>query len=494
MSDLNTAHLREPGLYVVTNADRPEPLVHAAARLGVALVDAPDGGQADLRVVAVGPDADGVLYRLGDRHILVLALNEEGPVDEAWARMERRVEEAGVRGAVARFVVGDPGAWGEEVGWGRLAGTLERLTAIARPDGEFAANRFLSGHWPLAWELWREGEVARRGGLAAAARVREHLRDRAAITEASEVLSDLAGNLGRLRAADTDRATGILVAPCLASWACARGDLRSAGVVRAPSPIEDDLPYPVAAALRAARRRTQHLYRLFKLLEAGEAATAFGAVVVAATCRRVGVSTAHPQWTRGNYGAWVDLALALAGRLPRSDQTGLADPALWVRVRNVNRPLVERRNREYAHDPTRLDDESYAESVRAASADLQELLATLEPLRSIRLGRVEHMRHRRGQPTSVVIDVMQGPNPHFEQEELTVDPGGACDDDLVVVATNALVDLHPYARMIGPPEARTVGIVAGRAASGYRYACRASGVVEVVGDSPSELAGLGGPP
>lgn len=493
MSGLDPSLLSEAGLFVVIGAADPAELASAAARLGIPLDAADHGGDAPLRVIAVGPDGDAALYRLGDRHFLVLALNDDGPVGEAWERLERRVDDAGIAGARARFALGEAAGWGLPVGWGWIEGTVERLTAIARPAGEVAANRFLSSHWPLAWELWREGEGVLHEARAALERLRAHADDLATVTEAAAVIDDLAGNLGRLQAADPGRATGRIVAPVLSGWTKARGELRQRDPLRPPPPPEEDLPYPVAAAIRASRRRTQHLYRLSKIIEAGEAATALGAVVVAGIAAAAGVPTGHEQWAVGNYSGWADLAHVLASRLPEREQVGLADPELWVALRPAWRALVERRNREYAHDPTRPDDERYAGSVRAAQAELDELLRALAPLRDVRLARVVNKRDPRGKPPTVVLEWMRGANPLFEQEEVALAHGGARDDELVIVDAGRLIRLHPFAQVIGPPGAETVGLLAGRSAQAFRYACRVTGEVVELVLSADELAWVAAP-
>lgn len=475
--------MHEPGLYA-TIADRDAAcLVKLAAAVGVAMslrdsIPA-DGGQ--VSTVAADPDGAGLIYRLGDLFILVVAINADADAapGPAWAALRRRWRElCPTGGGVAALVTGDTpdGLASQPCDWGWVDGELDDVVAVARPEGEAAAHRFLSGDWAVAVALADGAERVLCEASDAAARLARRADDEREVANAADSLRAIAGNLGRLAATSTSDAGRLLFAPTQRRWASERGRLNAAqkGPNNAHRPA-DDYPYPLAAPLRETDRSWPPLRRFEKALDAAEAAVQVGAILVAASLRRAGESIVHPAWARPQSSIWPELALDLLGE--RRLRTRLCDPGLWTRVHKAYEPIVRIRNSQKGHGPTRREEQDghYSELADTIEDHLARVLHELVELTTVELAVVRGIERPRARPNVLRLGWMSGSNPYFIESAVACpDHRDIRDLDIVEVDDGVVSSLFPLMMLI-PAAPPTVGLLSGIAGGRARFLCRASG-------------------
>ena len=458
-----------------------ERVLAVAGRLGLELEVRPQPADpVRVTVEAVHPGGLAVVYRFGDDRILLVALNGNGDVERTWETLRTdwaaAVEGPGQRAAgTFRFVTGDaPAGDGmAEVRWGWLAGTLDEGIAVARPEFEDEAHRFLSGNWPVAWEIARRTEESAMQAEEARSRLDRAGMDRSVVSQSCEDLRISAANLGRLLSVDQEPANRLLLRPKLEAWREARRRW-TAELTGSPTD-EGSLPFPIASALRTWRRSWPPERRFRKALDAAEAIVAVPALLVAALLVAEGHPMADPGWDRPGYSWWPRLVPTLVkGR--SGPQDPLLDPAAWRDVTEAHRPIVELRNKHHGHGPVREDQEFYealCEKLEELVHDLLDGLASLGPME---LGVLRWVERRRGCPARARIARAMGSNPHHLESWVELGSAEVWDGDVVLHRASGPISLHPFLRALDGDGLATIGCLSGLTPGGRaHWLCRATG-------------------
>ena len=486
---------REPGLYGVTSSTSLGEMIELASRLDIDLSAHAAAGPDPVRVTVEALDAKGlgVVYRFGADHILLVALNGEGDLPGAWGQLHRRWDEA-TQGdgrspravGTMRFVTGDRPALPDmtSVGWGWISGDLENGVAVARLDKEDIAHRFLSGRWPVAWEIARRAEQSRASADEARARLDRADADRSLIGEVSDDLRLAAANLGRLISPDDEVATRFLLTQRWREWNEARRRWTKDEPISRKG-LRERLPFPVAAALRTWERSWPPERKFRKALDAAEAAVAVPALVGTAVLANQGVPFGGPHWERPAYSCWPELISRFqTGVAPRPGPPLLA-AEVWRTVANAYAPIVAIRNRHHGHGAVR-EDESFYEDLCEQLEDLVgALLVALGALGPIELAVLRSVERRRGCVVRARVAHAMGSNPHFLESWVKFRRADDLwDGDVILLDDEGPLGLHPFFCLIesgGPP---TVACLSGVSLGRARYLCRASGQQEQNGLEP----------
>jgi hypothetical protein len=471
----------EPGLFCVTSASSAPPLLVLARRLGVdiQLHDLPPSDET--RVDVAGQDAEegGVLYRFGQRWVLLLAMNDDGPAAEAWTRMsDRWFEVAPAESAVARFGITteEPQEAHQVVSWGWVRGTLHELEALCRPDAELEANVSICQWWPFAWEIARQGRSAVQAGDDAASLLRAASSAGSELVSCSEALLDHSSNVGRMMHGDESGFVKVLMRQSLPGWTRARKGWHHESAAGGGSHRVVAFPYPVAAAQRSIRRSWPALRRFEKVLDAAEAAVAVAALLAADQLRHAGGDIRHSAWCKPAFSVWPKLGREFCEQLPKKARTPLFSPETWSAIGAAFEPLVTIRNQVHGHGPTHVLDSYYDELLDEVEGGLDAVLDLLAPLRGVRLARILHRESRRGHVPSARVELLVGSNASFEHAIVSPCPSDIYDDDVVLITPDEDVrSLHPFFAMIDAGGWQTVGCLSGLRGGQGRYLCRASG-------------------
>ncbi|MFW6054118.1 MAG: hypothetical protein ACOC9J_04835 [Persicimonas sp.] len=475
--------IREPGLYGVTSSDDLDELVEitTALELRLKVFDLEETPGLTVRVEACDEDHSAVVYRFGARRVLVVGLNDEGVPLDVWKDLENRwLDVVDKSSAAARFGTAEarPGPDFAAVEWGWISGKLGALTFITRSEYEDAAHRFLSGDWPIAWEIARRGdEVA-----ADANRVADHLsRYDQYRRQLAQALSDInvqRTNLGRLSTQTSDGLVSLLLPPIWGRWSSARKSWTNVYDSTSPVPSEGDLPFPLAGALRAIDRGWPALRKFEKSLDAAEAAVQLGALFVASKLNSQGVSILSERWGKPGFGCWPRLSVELLNRCEADDGHPMLNRDLWDEIAVAFQPIVEIRNRIHGHGPTYPDDLRYTDLTGQIRQHLNKILSLLEPLEELRLGGVLDIERRRDKDPVARVALLQGSNPSFRRDEVSASDTTLFTGDVLVLSDVETPSLHPFLRMtetLRDNGTESVGMLSGLSGSSGRYLCRVTG-------------------